>query len=111
MKNDMPLTPAEVLSKITFLRQPRPALENPFVPTQNDMETTLANCWAEVLRLKDVGRDDNFFSLGGDSLHMTLIASRMRERYGVELPLDTFLQYPTIAEQAAILAGASSYKS
>jgi acyl carrier protein len=98
------LTPAEVLSKVTSLRQPRPVLENPSVPTRNDTEATLAGCWAEVLRLKEVGRDDNFFSLGGDSLHMTLIASRMRERYGIELPLHTFLEHPTVAEQAAILA-------
>jgi aryl carrier-like protein len=108
MDYDAPLTPAEVLSQITSSRQPRPALENQSMPARSDLESALASCWAEVLRLDEVGRDDNFFSLGGDSLQMTQIASRMRARHRIELPLNTFLDHPTVAKQAAVLTEASS---
>ncbi len=67
------------------------------------MEFTLAACWSEVLRLEEVGINDNFFSLGGDSLHMTQIASRVRQRCGVELSIERFFSDPTIAGHSRIL--------
>jgi amino acid adenylation domain-containing protein len=70
--------------------------EAPRTPT----ETSLAEIWAEVLRLERVGVRDNFFELGGHSLLATQVISRVRERLGVDLPLRSVFEWPTVFELA-----------
>jgi acyl carrier protein len=53
-----------------------------------------------------VGREDNFFILGGDSLHMTRIASRLRRQFGVEISMEDFFEEPTVAGIAKLLGDA-----
>ena len=62
-----------------------------------EMETKLAEVWAEVLKLEKVGRHNNFFELGGHSLLATRVISRIREVFHVELPLLSLFQNPTVA--------------
>jgi 2-polyprenyl-3-methyl-5-hydroxy-6-metoxy-1,4-benzoquinol methylase/acyl carrier protein len=60
-------------------------------------ETSLAEIWAEVLRLERVGIHDNFFEIGGHSLLATQVISRVRERLGVDLPLRSVFESPTVS--------------
>ncbi|MDE9499967.1 hypothetical protein KKJ22_19770, partial [Xenorhabdus bovienii] len=46
----------------------------------DEMEMTLAQIWQELLKLERVGRQDNFFRLGGHSLTAIQLLSRMREQ-------------------------------
>jgi alpha-ketoglutarate-dependent taurine dioxygenase/acyl carrier protein len=64
-------------------------------------EELLSNIWTEILGLRRVGLRDNFFELGGHSLLATQVISRVRETFGVELPLRTLFESPTIAELAS----------
>ncbi|WP_282082578.1 non-ribosomal peptide synthetase [Streptomyces tendae] len=68
------------------------------------VEEILAGIWAEVLGLRTVGRRDNFFALGGSSLMMTQIVSRVRRSLGTELQLRAIYQYPTVGALASELA-------
>jgi amino acid adenylation domain-containing protein len=71
-----------------------------YTPPRTPTEEGLVEIWRQVLAVSGVGVDDNFFELGGHSLLATQVISRMRSRFGVELPLDDLFATPTVAELA-----------
>jgi amino acid adenylation domain-containing protein len=66
-------------------------------------ETTLIDIWKELLQIKYVDIHDNFFELGGHSLLATQMTSRVRDVFGLELPLKSVFEAPTIARLSPIL--------
>ncbi|MFD3935456.1 amino acid adenylation domain-containing protein [Streptomyces sp. NPDC058611] len=62
---------------------------------------TIRRIWAEVLKLPEVGPEDDLFDLGGHSLTVIQIAARIRDALGVELDFDIFFDVPTPAGIAA----------
>lgn len=105
VENPSPLKPSpdEVIARILAKRIPRPALDNAYVPAETQIQQQLSSCCAEVLGYDTVGLADNFFALGGDSLQMTRILSRIRQATGVELTFDDFFSCSTIADLAAVM--------
>jgi amino acid adenylation domain-containing protein len=104
LKN-LPLTPNGKVDR-QALPSPdmaRPDLEDTFVAPQTPIEESLARIWAEVLRLEKVGVHDNFFDLGGHSLLVTQVVSRLRDTFEVELPLSKFFEAPNVADLAVII--------
>lgn len=79
------------------------AAGDPRTPT----EERLRAIWRRLLDARDVGRDDNFFDLGGNSLLAAQLAGAVESELGVALPVSAVFQAPTIASFAAILDGAS----
>ncbi|MFD5824425.1 amino acid adenylation domain-containing protein [Lentzea sp. NPDC060358] len=69
-------------------------------------EQRIRELFAEVLERAEVGADDNFFALGGHSLLVTRLISRVRAEFGLELRIREVFQQPTPAAVAARLATA-----
>ncbi|HEU4883622.1 MAG TPA: amino acid adenylation domain-containing protein [Longimicrobium sp.] len=100
-----PLTPNGKVDR-RALPAPEPqrlGTEEACVEPRTATETTLAAIWAEVLRLERVFVDDNFFDLGGHSLLATQLATRVREAFSIELPLQRVFEAPTVAALAAVV--------
>jgi amino acid adenylation domain-containing protein/non-ribosomal peptide synthase protein (TIGR01720 family) len=92
-------------------RKALPALEIGQIQSQdyeaprNELEQTLADIWAEVLKVERVGVRDNFFELGGHSLLATQIASRVQKTLQRDVPLRAMFECSTVEELAGYIEG------
>ncbi|HYO59265.1 non-ribosomal peptide synthetase [Archangium sp.] len=95
----LPLTPNGKLDRKAL---PAPALRDvdSFVAPRTPSEELVAGIWAQLLGVPRVGRHDNFFALGGNSLMATQAASRLRNAFKVELPLRWLFDAPTVGALA-----------
>ncbi|MER5424811.1 phosphopantetheine-binding protein [Streptosporangium roseum] len=79
----------------------RPEQEDPVIAQVREI-------WQEILRIDDIGLEEDLYDLGGHSLTITQIIARTRRRLGVEVSLDVFFDNPTIsglAEEVTRLRG------
>ena len=77
-------------------------------PPENSLEDAIVKVFAGVLRVPSVGREDDFFHLGGHSLAATRAVSQLREILGIDVPLRSLFEHATPAALAGnIAAGAS----
>lgn len=73
-----------------------------FVAPRNHIEKQLTKIWQQLLGLEQIGIEDNFFALGGNSLMAVRLFTEIEKTYAKHLPLSILLQKPTIAELAQI---------
>lgn len=98
----MPLTPNGKIDR-KALPQPdasRPELEASYVAPRTPIEQQIANIWAQVLNVKQVGIHDNFFELGGYSLLGIQVVSRVRQALQAEILMSNLFELPTVADLA-----------
>ncbi|WP_265576365.1 condensation domain-containing protein, partial [Thermogemmatispora aurantia] len=69
----------------------------------NPTEAALAQLWEELLHVRPVSAQDNFFSLGGHSLLAAQLFARIEQLYGVRINLSTLFTHPTIEELAMMI--------
>jgi acyl carrier protein len=78
-------------------------------PPNTARQQDLATLWTEVLGITEITLDDDFFSLGGHSLSVTRLVSRIRDKFQIDLPLRAVFEAPTLeALDQAITALAAS---
>ncbi|WP_208813917.1 AMP-binding protein, partial [Micromonospora echinofusca] len=85
-----------------FTAQAQPTGEPPTTP----VESALCLLWARVLTVARVGRDDDFFALGGDSLKATQLGTLATQAFGVEVPAALVFDQPVLHAQARWLDAA-----
>jgi len=98
--------------KVDRSRLPQPGPDGREVrgarPPEDHLEALLLEIWGEVLTHPPHGVDDDFFSLGGHSLLASRILYRVRERLGIDLPLGTLFEAPTVAGLARRVLSAAT---
>ncbi|WP_039801867.1 non-ribosomal peptide synthetase, partial [Nocardia araoensis] len=99
----MPLTPSGKLDR-KALPDPAPVTKTFRAPGTPE-ERTVAAVFGQVLGVDQVGSDDDFFALGGNSLVATQIAARLADALDTEVPVRALFEYPTVAALAAQLSG------
>jgi len=83
----------------------RPDLDVAFAAAKNDTEQKIVAIWQEVLRLPKVGAEDNFFDLGGHSLLLVQVQTRVQEAFNRDIPVVELFRHPTARGLARFLDG------
>jgi amino acid adenylation domain-containing protein len=99
-----PLTPN---GKVDRKALPKPNFESgadksKFIAPSTPSEIAIAQIWCEVLGLKQVGVNDNFFDLGGHSMLAVRLVNKIRQALDFTVPIPVFFQNPTIRKIAVV---------
>ncbi|MEK8051131.1 amino acid adenylation domain-containing protein [Ideonella sp. DXS22W] len=104
LREAMPLTANGKVDRKALPPPAQRAADAPAQPPATVLEQRIGAIWQQVLGLERVGRDDNFFDLGGHSLGFVQVQAALREATGVEVPVVQLFEHPTVAALAAHLA-------
>ena len=72
----------------------------------NNLEPLITGLWEDVFGFSPIGLQDDFFELGGNSLHAARLVTKIRVLMGRDLPLESFLYAPTIERLALLMRAA-----
>ncbi len=101
----LPLSPSGKVNRRALPAPADPSAPNAaFQAPRSAVEQTVAGVWREVLQVAAVGVHDNFFDLGGHSLRLVAVQSRLRAELGRDVALLELFQHPTVSALAAFLA-------
>jgi amino acid adenylation domain-containing protein len=105
--DELPLTPNGKLDRRALPTPSDTAFgAHAYVAPEGELESTVAAIWSELLGVQRIGRNDNFFAMGGHSLLAVQVSSRIRTRLGCEVPLVELFGHPTLAGFAQRVAAA-----
>jgi acyl-CoA synthetase (AMP-forming)/AMP-acid ligase II/acyl carrier protein len=108
----IPLTPN---GKVDRKALPKPEAgtfsDRGYAAPRTDIERTIADVWRQVLNIEKVGIHDNFFDLGGHSLLMTQIKSKVENLLGRQISMITLFQFPSIDALCTYLCNDEKLKS
>ncbi|NER25603.1 MAG: amino acid adenylation domain-containing protein [Symploca sp. SIO1C2] len=99
----LPLTPNGKIDR-KALPAPETQRDAEYIAPRTPSEQIIANIFAQVLNVENIGINDNFFELGGHSLLATQLISRVREAFSLEIPLRALFSSPTVAQLAQTLS-------
>jgi hypothetical protein len=100
----LPLTPNGKIDRKPLLSQAIVSQDaQAVVEPRTPMEKLVASLFREVLDLKTVGADDDFFNLGGHSLMAAQLMSRIRSASGLDVPLRNLFDHPSVSALARVL--------
>jgi acyl carrier protein len=100
---ELPRTPSQKLDRRAL---PKPGRKTrsaavAFAAPASELEKSVATIFSEVLNVSAVGREDNFFDLGGHSLHVVSVVAKVRDRHDYAMEIVELFQFPTVRALAA----------
>ena len=104
----LPLTPSGKLDR-KALPAPGPEADSTdgFEAPESETEQKIAAIWQEALGVAKVGKNGNFFDLGGDSVRLMKVQSRLRQAFHKDIPMVDMFTFTTVRALADHLAGES----
>lgn len=87
----------------------RPEIDADYISPNNELEITLCDLWAEVLEIANVGLNDPFLDLGGDSLAAIKLDARLREIFNIKIPVNVLFTHNTVTKLALYLLENEEY--
>ncbi len=106
MLGEMPLTPNGKVDRRALPEAPNCCLnsETGYLAPRTEVEQKIAAVWQETLGVEKVGINNNFFDLGGHSILIVHVHSKLRRALNVDLSIIKMFQYPTISSLAKHLS-------
>lgn len=103
---NLPLLPSGKIDRMALPLpgRSRPQMDTPFIAPRTELEQQLAGIWGELLDLNEVGVEDSFFELGGDSLTAMRMSLLVEQRFSWPMPT-SFYARPTILHLSALISG------
>jgi syringomycin synthetase protein SyrE len=103
--DELPLTSNGKVDTARLLAPDRsqPLNRTEYVAPRNEVEERVVAIWSEILEVRRIGIFDSFFALGGHSLLVMRLTSRLRQEFGVEIPMHEVFQHPTCAQNAELI--------
>jgi thioesterase domain-containing protein len=93
------------------LLEKQPARSRKIIAPRDELESRLLHIWKEVLEIKTISVDDNFFEIGGNSWLALKLFSKIYKKTGQDLPLSLLFQAATIEELSKVLSEKTLIKS
>ena len=93
----LPLTPNGKLDRKALPKVDAQQMQQVYVAPQSELEQQVAAIWADVLKLDRVGMTDNFFELGGHSLLVAQVVTRVKQQFGVDMPIKSLFGAESLA--------------
>jgi len=89
------------------VKVPRPNLATPYAEPATDLQRSVVRVWEEILGVEGIGIDDDFFDLGGHSLLLTQVLSRVRKQVDADISLRALFEKRTVSGIAEEIEAAS----
>jgi len=104
----IPKGPTGKLQRIGLWEQLEDLLSPEHARPEGAVEETIAALWSDILGRTGIGRTDNFFRLGGDSLAATRVTTGLTDAFGVQIPIIALFTEPTVAGLAREVSAAGA---
>jgi acyl carrier protein len=78
-------------------------VQQEYAAPRNETEQQLADIWMQLLKIEKAGIHDNFFDLGGHSLHALRMLSAVNRQFSVNISFQTIFSFRSIAELAGYI--------
>lgn len=79
-----------------YLDESETSSQEEFVPPENDLQLSLTRAWESILKRENIGIDDNFFEIGGDSLMAVMATHEMSRATGISFDVGQLFSNPTV---------------
>jgi amino acid adenylation domain-containing protein len=106
---EIPLTHNGKPDRSALPRQARSTMLAPSVTASESLAESIANVWRTALRVESVSLHDNFFDLGGSSLLLISVHSKLQSLVGRKFPVTDLFEFPTVASIAGRLGSSDSH--